>query len=146
MKTRFHGLLSLGLATAALAVGWGAMAKADPRMAWMYLGVMAVSAPLVIFSYCAKCSNRGDCGHVIPGWLTRMLPERQPGPYRWLDYLGTVLPGLALVGLPQLWLWRQPGALALFWLLLLAATLDIRVKMCVACRNRNCLLARRVTE
>ena len=136
---KFHGIFSLLLILAAVVIaivyllgnfrGWGLV----------YLGIIALSNPLILYSYCAKCLCREDaCGHVIPGKLTRLLPVRRPGPYSFWDYFVTALSLAALLGFPQIWLWRSKGLFILFWILVTVGLVEILFFVCRTCRNTSC--------
>lgn len=141
MKREFHGVLSLLLVLAAVIIGAAAVFKASPPMGLLNILIILVSLPIIIYSYCSKCACRLDqCGHVLPGKLTRFLPARQPGPYTLLDIAGLLVPFGIIIGFPQWWLWADKVPAAVFWILILAAVFEIRVAVCPACANRECPL------
>lgn len=138
MRT-FHGVFSLLLIVAAVfsAILW--LFQTALLAAWIYVIIAAVAPVVVVYSYCAKCPCRfSDCGHVFPGKLTRILPQRESSDYEIGDYLGMLLPLVLLFGYPQYWLWNAGGAFALFWALLLLAGAEIIVYVCKGCRNDLC--------
>jgi hypothetical protein len=109
----------------------------------IYLALVAASAALLIYAYCAKCPCRiGGCGHVLPGKLTQWLPQRKEGPYTPLDYAGTGLALALIILTPQPWLVRMPLVLALTWGLLAWCGMEIALFVCVGCGNRFCPLRR----
>ena len=140
MANKFHGVFSLILISAAVvmalvylfgvALGWGLI----------YLGIVVLANPLVLYSYCSKCLCRDDaCSHVLPGKLARLLPLRESGPYTLMDYLGTALPLIALIGFPQFWLWQNRTALIFFWIMIVIGLIEILIFVCRDCSNTNCL-------
>ena len=111
------------------------------RVAWglVYLGIIVLANPLVLYSYCAKCICRKDaCSHVFPGKLTSLLPARKQGSYAFMDYLGTALPLVALFGFPQCWLWKSKAVFIAYWILILLGLIEIFFLVCRDCRNENC--------
>jgi len=134
----FHGLFSLALVGAALATGFAA--GVDPLA---YGLVTAAGCVLIFGAYCAKCPCRlSACAHVLPGLVTRILPRRRAGTYRWYDFTGLVIGGLAVFAFPQPALVRQPELLALFWGLVALAVVEISLFLCRGCANGNCPLCR----
>jgi len=139
VANKFHGVLSLLLILASVIIAIGYMLGKSINWGLVYLGIVVLANPMVLYSYCAKCLCREDaCSHVIPGWLTRLLPTRKAGPYSFMDYLGTALPLVALFGFPQIWLWQSKGLLILFWILVTIGLVEILLFVCRTCRNANC--------
>lgn len=139
-----HGLASLFLVTGAVATALITIWRQSPDWGWLYLVLVAVGSALILFAYCAKCPCRlHACGHVIPGSLTRFLPAREQGAYGAMDYLGVILPLTLWIIIPQPWLWSEPPAMVLFWLLLAASTMDILAFVCRGCGNHRCPLQHR---
>ncbi|MBN1426984.1 MAG: hypothetical protein JXB07_01285 [Anaerolineae bacterium] len=139
MTTRFHGITSLALAGAAIALGAVAMFQSAMWIGVGYLLVCAIAAPVVLYAYCAKCPCKTHCAHVLPG-KAAMLFKRQPGPYSPAEMLAMIVALLLMVGLPQIVLWRSPGLLIAFWVLLGIAVIQVRSVVCRACGNINCPL------
>jgi hypothetical protein len=139
MGNKVHGVFSLILITISFVIA--ATYMLGNFIAWglVYLVVIALATPMVLYSYCAKCLCREDgCSHVIPGKLTRLLPARKPGPYSSGDYLATAISLAALIGFPQFWLWRSQGLFFLFWILVTIGLVEILFFVCRSCRNANC--------
>lgn len=139
MGAKFHGVLSLVLIFASVVMGLSYMLSGSPGWGLVYLGVIVLASPTVLYCYCAKCHcNEDACSHVIPGKLTRLLPARRPGPYSFRDYFGTAVALIALFGFPQLWLRQNPAIFILFWILLIVGLVEILAFVCRACMNANC--------
>ncbi|MBM4271134.1 MAG: hypothetical protein FJ139_03100 [Deltaproteobacteria bacterium] len=144
MNNRLPGIVSLLLFFVAVLIGVFAIFRVSPSATWLYIGLILASSSVVVYSYCSKCSVRlTSCGHVIPGWLTQFLPVRDQGDYSVTDYLGTAISFVALVGFPQYWLWKDKLFFFVFWTLLIAALIEIRLFVCVACGNEKCPLCKR---
>jgi len=134
----FHGILSLGLLGAVIATGFAA--GTDPLL---YGTAGGAGLLLIFYAYCAKCPcRRTACAHVLPGLVTRLLPRRAAGAYRWPDYGGLVIGVLAVFLVPQAALLRQPELLALFWGLVAVASVEITLFLCGGCPNKKCPLSR----
>jgi len=138
-QARFHGVVSIGL----VAMATGVAALALFRTAWalgaVYLAICVAALGSIIYAYCAKCLCKAHCAHVFPGKLA-MAFRRQPGPYTRAELLVLVLALLALIGLPQVWLWQYTGLLAVYWALNAVAVVQIRAVVCRACENVHCPL------
>lgn len=139
MNNKFHGVLSLLLILASVFIAIVYMLSKSTNWGLVYLGIVVLANPMVLYSYCAKCRCREDaCSHVIPGRLTRLLPTRKAGPYSFMDYLGTALPLVALFGFPQVWLWQNKALFIAYWSLLLTGLIEIWFRVCRTCSNTNC--------
>ena len=139
MKNNFHGVFSLVLILASVVIALSYILSVSPGWGFIYLGIIILANPIVLYAYCAKCLCRDDaCSHVFPGKLTRLLPARKQGPYTIMDYFWTVLSLIALFGFPQIWLWQSTGLFFGYWLLLLLGLAEILFFVCRTCRNQNC--------
>ena len=136
---KFHGLFSLILICLSVVIAAAYLLGNFIGWGLVYVGIIALANPAVLYSFCAKCLCREDgCSHFIPGKLTRLLPARRPGPYSFLDYFATAAALAALIGFPQIWLWRSKGLFILFWVLVTIGLVEILFFVCRACRNTNC--------
>ena len=141
MQTNTHGMISLCLIFAAIAVALGAVVLKSPLLALIYLVVCALCFLNIVYSYCAKCPCRGkDCSHEFLGSLTKFLPKRKEGPYSFVDILSTLISIGAILIIPHLWLVYNIPSLVLFWLLMIIAGLEIVFLVCPDCSNRFCFL------
>ena len=139
MRGNFHGVFSLILILASAVIALSYLLTVSPGWGLMYLGIIILANPTVLYFYCAKCLCRNDaCSHVYPGKLTHLLPERKQGPYTFMDYLWTSLSLIALFGFPLIWLWRSTVLYFGYWLLLLLGLAEILFFVCRTCRNENC--------
>lgn len=136
-----HGVLSLILVFLAIAVGTISIAGSSKYYALIYIIISLISFLIVVFSFCAKCPCRQkECGHVLPGKLTKILPERVKAPYNTRDYCGVLIPLLLIIAIPQFWLVNRLLLLVVFWVLMIIALLDIGLKVCKGCGNKDCPL------
>ena len=139
MVSKFHGVFSLLLISAAVVIAIVYLLSHSIGWGLVYLGIIMLANPIVLYSYCAKCLCREDaCSHIIPGNLTHLLPIRRQGPYSFWDYFGTAISLVALFGFPQFWLWQSLAIFILFWILLLTGLFEILLFVCRACSNTNC--------
>ena len=138
---RFHGVFSLVLMAVSLLIGVYALMGESRITGIVYLAVIAVSIPVILYSYCSKCDCRSNsCGHIIPGKLTRFLPDRPDSGYNVFDYIGVVSPLAVMILLPQLSLWKNKVLFSLFWVFLVIALIEIFFFVCRVCRNDKCLM------
>jgi hypothetical protein len=139
MKNNFHGVFSLILILASVVMALSYMLSVSPGWGLIYLGIIILANPTVLYAYCAKCLCRDDaCSHVFPGKLTRLLPARKQGSYTFLDYFWTALSLIALFGFPIPWLWQSTVLYFGYWLLLLFGLAEILFFVCRTCGNENC--------
>jgi hypothetical protein len=139
MGSKFHGVFSLLLILASVVIALFCMLGNSIGWGVIYLGIIMLANPIVLYSYCAKCLCREDaCSHVIPGKLTRLLPARKQGPYSFWDYFTTAISLVALFGFPQFWLWHSKELLVLFWILVTIGLVEILFFVCRTCGNANC--------
>ena len=138
MSKKIHGLTSLGLVLIALVLAARILFQEAVGLGVGYLVLSGSAILVVLYAFCSKCSSRDNCGHVFPGMMARMFKNRKTGPYTKAEFLWTILSLLFIIGFPQVWLWRNLGLLVLFWALILAAVVEIRLAVCRACDNIHC--------
>ena len=139
MNRQFHGVVSLLLVFGPLIVGFVSVIRESTAMGVVYLVIILISLPTIVFAFCSKCPCEGDrCGHVLPGLFKRLLPKRDHDDYTHLDLAGLLLPFLALIAFPQWWLWKTGALFGLFWVLLGAGVVEIRRYVCPDCTNKSC--------
>lgn len=139
MASRFHGIFSLVLLVAAVAVGFFSMVAESMTLGLVYLGVAALSVPVIAYSFCTKCCQKNSCWHVLPGIIAGRMPPRT-GAYSLWDILGFVLPAAILVLMPQTWLLKDMTLFVVFWLFVAVAGAEISLFVCRACSNKACPL------
>lgn len=141
MRDRLHGIVSLGLIAAALALGFGVLLRASVALGLIYGLTCLAGSLLIVYAYCTKCPVGGAaCRHVFPGRLAQRLPARPSHGYRTIDYLGVVLPLGLMLFLPQPWLASEPTPAVLFWALTTAGLVEILWFVCRGCGNTRCPL------
>jgi hypothetical protein len=138
MRSRFYGIISIGLVLVATVIAIVAMFRTSLALGVVYLVVCAVAPGVILYAYCAKCPCRMSCGHVFPGRLATIFGNRQPGPYTTVELIALVLALLLLLGLPQVWLWHYTGLFVAFWVLNAIALVLIPAFVCRACDNAYC--------
>jgi hypothetical protein len=136
---RFHGVFSLVLMAVSLLFGVYALMSDSVITGVIYMAVIAISIAVILYSYCSKCDCRlNSCGHIIPGKLTRFLPDRPDRGYNIFDYVGVLIPLAMMILIPQLSLWKNKILFSLFWGFLIIALIEIFFFVCKACRNEKC--------
>jgi hypothetical protein len=139
MGSRFHGVLSLLFVFTAVMMVLIYLLSLSVGLGLVYLAIIIIANPLVIYAYCGKCLCREHaCSHVFPGKLTRFLPPRKQGSYTIADYAWTGIAFVALLGFPQAWLWHSSILFAVFWLLLIVGLIEILFRVCPRCQNKHC--------
>lgn len=139
MNRQIHGILSLLILSAAVLTATLVIVQSSVIWTVLYLVGIFLSCLVLIYSFCTKCPCRNtDCGHVIPGRLTRFFPRRAEGPYTFWDKTGGEVPIVFMIVFPQYWLLAQPVYFYLFAVLCLIAAADIQFFFCKGCTNRFC--------
>jgi len=136
-----HGLISLLLLVISIIFGSLVVLSKSTFLGFVYLLILVISFPVIIYSFCSKSPCRyNNCGHILPGLLTKILPKRQTKEYTKLDWIGVLIPSLIIVLYPQYWLWGNKLYLLFFWLPILIGVYDIKRCVCPKCVNNYCPL------
>lgn len=139
MDNKFHGVFSLSLILFSIMIGLLSTLNESLMMGLLYIAIILISPPIVIYSFCSKCICRLDsCGHIFPGKLSKLFPSRKQGNYTFRDILGAAVPLTALLVFPQFWLWKNKIFLIIFWSLFLIALVEIKLFVCSRCKNDKC--------
>ena len=142
-----HGIVSLILFKTAVLTALVYLFAISTVAGLIYLALISVAVPSVMFAYCAKCDARDNyCSHLFPGKATRWLPSRKPGPYSLADIFVTAVSLAAIIIFPQFWLWQNKAVLLFFWTLSVMATIEILLRVCPDCRNHNCMMCKNPIE
>ena len=84
---KIHGILSFILVFISIVIGMIAISFSSILHVIIYAGVLLIAFGCVIYFYCGKCTCRSaSCGHVLPGKLTKFIPNRPSGGYSALDF------------------------------------------------------------
>jgi hypothetical protein len=137
MSTRFHGVVSVTLVAIAIIIA--VLMLAQIAWGWVvgYILLCAAGGGAILYAYCAKCPCKACCAHVLPGKIAGRFP-RAPGPYSGVEVAAVIVAGLLILGLPQLWIWRNVAAGVIFWVLSAIAVTQILAFICGACPNTHC--------
>jgi hypothetical protein len=106
---------------------------------YLVLTVAGFAAMLAV--YCAKCTARESCPHGLPGFLVRFFPDRRGRDYTWADYIISALSLVAILGVPQPWLWGDKPVFFAFWAVMAFIAADLVLFQCPCCPNQACPLA-----
>ena len=139
MNRKFHGVFSLALFAISIGAGLISVLGESMSMGLLYVGIILIAPLIVIYYFCSKCTCRSEgCGHVLPGKLTKYLPEREQGPYTFWDVFWTAIPLIVLFLFPQFWLWKNMILVFLFWASCLIGLFELLLFVCRSCKNANC--------
>ncbi len=140
MIQKFHGLSSITLLNTAFILGLITMLMNSLVIGVGYAAIMITSTLTIIYSFCAKCPARfNSCGHVVVGKLATLFPPRKSDLYTKQDYTLIIISLLALISIPQYWLWTYKPAFLAFWALLTIAFTQINFFVCTKCDNAQCI-------
>ena len=146
-KVNIHGIISLLLILDATAVATISIAQQSALMAGIYLFLFFASLVIISITYCAKCNCRGNCNHLIMGWVSKKLSKKRYGGYTTKDIIfGVLVPFLPTMIIPQFYLYHNLLYLLLYWVLFGLAALEINFYVCRSCRNSKCLMCKRKVE
>ena len=138
VKAQSYGTISLGLIATDISLAVVIIFEASWVWGIMYLVICLVSSVSILYAFCAKCSCREHCGHVLPGKASGIFKNRLQGPYSPFELIITCLALLLLVGTPQPWLMKNVLVMVFFWMIILIAVIQIRAVVCKACDNVCC--------
>jgi hypothetical protein len=141
---KISGVLSLLLICIACAIGFFEILMSSVVFAATYTIIAVSGSFLIIFSFCAKCECRSDaCGHIVPGKLTNLFPDRDQTDYSIADYFLTSISLLLVIGFPQFWLWKNSYLFITFWVLIIITLVMILSSVCKKCENTKCPLCKK---
>jgi len=146
MKKFPHGLASMVIFGIALLVGFIPILEVSVLSATFYLMIIIFGFIIIIYSYCTKCDQRFDCGHIILGKIAKWLPKRSNDSYSTLDYLGVLVPIMLILFYPQPLLWQHKYLPYVFWLLLIISSTEIIFYVCPKCQNTKCTLCKNCSK
>ena len=139
-----HGILSLMLIKVAVLTTLVYLFFTSAAIGWIYLVLIIAASLTILYAYCAKCAARDHhCSHIVPGKITRWLPQRNSGPYSTLDLLATGGSLILIFIFPQYWLWQNKTVQLIFWGVTIVALAEILLRVCPDCRNQNCMLCKK---
>ena len=138
---KFNGITSLLFFGISLLIGLYILWINSINMTTIYIMIMIAAAVLVPYVYCTKCPCRQtNCAHVLPGLITRFMPNRESESYTIFDWaVVLILLGLLML-LPQFWLYENIVLFSIFWIMSITALLQIRFFICKTCENKKCIL------
>jgi hypothetical protein len=138
-RSMFHGSLTLMMIFVALIIGSYSIYLYSSFWGWIYLGIVVIGTIVIVNLFCTKCPARiTGCPHVLPGFLTRLFPQRENKPYTRSELIGTMLPIILWILIPQFWIWRYPLLGILFCIFLIIPVIQIRIILCPECSNNCC--------
>ena len=137
---RVHGVMFLVLATSAWLFGMVIVLSHSLLWGSLDLALIVASFSAVIYFYCAKCTARKVCSHILPGYLTRFFPARKTEPYSTADTVIMATAFLAMTGFPLYWLVGSIPVLLVYGGLLAVAVVELRARVCGDCKNIYCVL------
>ena len=143
---KVHGVMFLVLAVGAWLLGAAVVMSRSLPWGIFNLALIIAGLGAVIYFYCAKCTARKVCSHMLPGYLTRYFPRRKIEPYSRTDTAVMASSFLVLTVFPFYWLVRNVPALLVYGALLAIAVVDLRAKVCGDCRNVFCVLKKHPTN
>ncbi len=143
---RLFGVISLILFAIVLALGAFAIAQSSPATAMVYILIILFFTLLIIYSFCTKCQCRHhSCGHVLPGKLAGMLPEREQTNYSFMDIFITFFSLIIILAFPQPWLYGNKYLFFCFWIIMAIGGALVTFFVCSKCENKKCPVCRKKT-
>ncbi len=139
-----HGVVSITLFFASQVVALTVLFTESLVLGVGYSILFILASLAIVYFYCAKCPIRlSGCMHLVIGPVTQIFPERKQEPYSRLDYSMVVIALGLMILLPQVWLWRYPKLVAVFWGALVIAGIQINRFICNQCDNVQCIACRK---
>jgi hypothetical protein len=122
------------MATGIIAVGMGSL-----WYALLYSLLTIVCLGVIVAVFCLKCPCRlTECGPMLFGPLTRIIPQQPARPYRKQDIYQRNTALFIIMAIPQLWLIRPPALFVVFWILAIVRGIHLVKGVCGSCQNRFC--------
>lgn len=139
MKQKFWGVLVLVLLGIAVLIATIVIFKNTVILGFIYLGISFLGAAALIYFFCAKCSRKKNCPHVLPG-KAALLFDRKIVPYTKVEITVVIISIFLIVGIPQFWLRFHLIPIIAFWLLIISSLVLIPLLLCPRCNNKFCPL------
>jgi hypothetical protein len=138
---KINGITSMLFFGVSFVIGFYALWINVINIAYIYILILVSAAILIPYVYCTKCPCRHtSCAHVLPGLITRFMPNRELEPYTFFDWAIVGIIMGSLIVLPQYWLSYNILLLSIFWILLIISFIQIRLFICKICDNKKCML------
>ena len=112
----------------------------DPAMGAVNLAIVAVSALVALFCFCAHCPYpyaHNTCLIMPHAIFTRFI-KRRPNALSLLEKALFVAAMVALIGFPQYWLFQRMPLFVLYWALCLPTCIAFPFHFCRRCRFTTC--------
>jgi hypothetical protein len=138
-----HGVMFLVLAVGAWLLGAAVVMQISALWGCVDLALIVAAFAVVVYFYCAKCTARKVCSHVLPGYLTRIFPRREIGPYSRTDVFAMAAAFIVTTLFPLYWLAGSLPPLLVYCGILVIAVVDLRAKVCGDCKNIFCVLKKK---
>lgn len=138
-KYNIHGIISYALISVATFSALIYLFSISLIHGLIYLILFLTGSGLIMGRYCTKCPCREtNCGHVLPGKLTKYFPKRPKTEYNSADHFTLILAILMLFAYPQYFLFQNIYAFVVFWCMSIIALLEINFLVCTKCENTKC--------
>ena len=138
---KFNGVTSLILFAVSMLIGLHILWINAVNLAVFYVIILLAACILIPYVYCTKCPCRKtNCAHILPGLITRFMPDRDPENYTILDWAVVMTFMGLLIVLPQCWLYENILLFTVFWTLSIIAGIQILFFICKTCDNKKCIL------
>jgi len=141
-----HGIISILLAFSAVSIGMLSIALSSVLIAFIYLLLIVTVVLIVARNYCAKCTSRENCNHIIFGKISVFLTEPNKDTYNIADSICVAVPMAVVFLFPQFWLIENIPLFIVFWLLMSIAGVEVYCYVCNRCLNKKCSLCRNKKE
>jgi hypothetical protein len=139
MQKNYHGLISLFLLCSAVFISVITLFNYSFLVGSLFMMLCIFSSVIVLRIFCAKCPCRKTCGHVILGRLAaKIFPEISAAPFKFYEWLILGAIGGLIIGIPQHWLIKNSILFFSYWLILVAAAIEIKLTVCPKCKNEYC--------
>jgi hypothetical protein len=140
---KFNGISSLLFFAVSILIGLYILWGNNINLAILYIILLIAAAVVIPYVYCTKCPCRKtNCAHVLPGLITRFMPDRDSEDYTVFDWAVVLIFMGLLIVLPQFWLYENILLFSVFWILSIVAGVQILLFVCKTCDNKKCILCR----
>ena len=132
-----HGVVSLVFLAAAFVPALILLFNHSVAIGVIEIALLGGGAVTAVSVFCTKCPCRESCAHVLPGMISRKMPDRK-GPYTVTELITVIVMFALPVLFPHVWLVRDTVYFAAFWFLLTVGIVEIMIFVCPRCGNNFC--------
>ncbi len=121
MFNKIHTYIFLISLVSYLCIGFYTIIIQSVIAGFFYLIILVIDSLIMAYFCCTKCKfNKTACRHIVPGKLTKYLPEPKSKEFKiYKTNLSLYLTTAIIIIIPQYWLWNFKYLFVFFWILVI---------------------------